>query len=138
MTDLLLDLLDKAIEKELKSSVRYVWQYLMVQKSDIKDDFRANAIKKLEQVMRIGDHLFNLGEFPASTPENIGRSRGEMIDIDLKAENEAIKIYQEIIGEADKEEDEVTRKLFEKILTEEKERKSVLMCARGRATKKII
>ena len=138
MTDLLLDLLDKAIEKELKSSIRYVWQYLMVQKSDIKDDFRANAIKKLEQVMRIGDHLFNLGEFPASTPENIGRSRGEMIDIDLKAENEAIKIYQEIIGEADKEEDEVTRKLFEKILTEEKERKSVLMCARGRATKKII
>jgi len=138
MTDLLLDLLDKAIEKELKSSIRYVWQYLMVQKSDIKDDFRANAIKKLEQVMRIGDHLFDLGEFPASTPENIGRSRGEMIDIDLKAENEAIKIYQEIIGEADKEEDEVTRKLFEKILTEEKERKSVLMCARGRATKKII
>jgi bacterioferritin (cytochrome b1) len=138
MTDLLLDLVDKAIEKELKSSIRYVWQYLMVQKSDIKDDFRANAIKKLEQVMRIGDHLFDLGEFPASTPEDIGRSRGEMIDIDLKAENEVIKIFQEIIGEAAKEEDEVTRKLFEKILTEEKERKSVLMCARGRATKKII
>ena len=137
MTDLLLDLLDKAIEKELSASLRYMWQYLMVESSDIKDTFRDNAIEKSKQVMKIGEHLFNLGEIPASAPENIGRSLKEMIEHDLKAENEVIKIYKEIIEVASKE-DIATRTLFEKILTEEKERKSVLMCARGRATAKIM
>ena len=138
MTDLLLDLLDKAIEKELSASLRYIWQYLTVESSDIKDTFRDNAIEKSKQVMKIGEHLFNLGEIPASAPENIGRSLKEMIELDLKAENEVIKIYKEIIEVASKEEDIATCTLFEKILTEEQERKSVLMCARGRAAKKLI
>jgi len=138
MADLLLDLLDRAIEKELSASLRYVWQYLTVESSDIKDNFRDNAIEKLKQVMKIGEHLLDLGEVPASAPENIGRSLKEMIELDLKAENEVIKIYKEIIEVASKEEDAATRTLFERILTEEKERKSVLMCALGRAAKKVI
>ena len=138
MADLLSDLLDKAIEKELKSSIRYAWQYLMAQNLDIREDFRTNALEKLKQAMKIGEHLFDLGEIPASAPENIGRSLKEMIDLDLKAENEVIKIYQGIIEEASKDEDAATLELFEKILTEEKERKKVLMCALGRATRKAI
>ena len=138
MADLLSDLLDKAIEKELKSSIRYAWQYLMAQNLDIREDFRTNALEKLKQAMKIGEHLFDLGEIPASAPENIGRSLKEMIDMDLKAENEVIKIYQGIIEEASKDEDAATLELFEKILTEEKERKKVLMCALGRATRKAI
>lgn len=134
----LLDLLNKVIDKELSANIRYMWQHLIVESSDIKDVFKDNAIEKLKQVMKIGEHLFNLGDIPASAPENIGRSLREMIALDLKAENEVIKIYQEIIEVASKEGDAPTRTLCEKILTEEQERKRVLMCARGRAARKLI
>lgn len=138
MADLLLNLLDKAIEKELSAGLRYLWQHLTLESSDIKDTFGDNAIEKLKQVMRIGDYLLDLGEIPAGAPENIGRSLKEMIALDLKAENEVIKIYREIIEMASKEEDVTTLKMFEKILTQEKERKSVLMCTLGRVAKKAI
>ena len=110
----------------------------MAEGLDIKDDFRVNAVEKIKQVMKIGDYLFDLGELPASAPENIGRSLKEMIELDRKAENEVIKIYQEIIKVASKEDDVATSKLFEIILTGEEERKSVLMCARVRANRKVL
>jgi bacterioferritin (cytochrome b1) len=136
MTDSLLDLLDKAIEKELSASTMYFWQYLTPESSEIKDDFKDNALEKLKQAMKIGEILLDLGEIPASAPENVGKSMKEMIGLDLKSENQIIKIYQQIIEEASKEGDSATRRLFEEILTKEKERKKVLMCARGRAAKK--
>lgn len=136
MVDSLLDLLDKAIEKNLSASIRYVWQYLTPESAEIKDDFRDNAIEKLKQAMMMGEQLLELGEIPASASENVGRSIKEMIDLDLKSENEVIKIYQRIIEIASKEGDVATRRLFEEILGEEKERKMVLLCARGRAAKK--
>lgn len=138
MTDLLLDLLNNAIEKELSASIRYTWQHLTVESSGIKDTFKDNAIEKLKLAMKIGEHLFNLGDIPTCAPENIGKSLKEMIEFDLKAENEVIKIYQEIVEMATKEEDAATRTLCEKMLTEEQERKRVLMCALGRAVTKLM
>jgi bacterioferritin len=132
------DLVDKAVEKELDAGMRYVWQYLTAQNLDIKNDFRDNAIRKFRQAMKVGEHLLVLGEVPVSAPENIGRSLKEMIDIDMKAENETMKLYRDIIAKASKEGDETTRKLFENILIKEKERKTLLKCAQGRATKKLI
>jgi bacterioferritin len=138
MADLLLDLLNKTIEKELSASIRYMWQSLTVEISDIRDSFKDNAVDKLKKVMKIGEHLLNLGDIPANTPENIGRSLKEMIELDLKAENEVIKIYQEIVEVASKQEDTATRNLCEKILAEEQERKLVLMCERGRVATKLM
>ena len=138
MADSLSDLVDKAIEKELDAGMRYVWQYLTAQNLDIKNEFRDNAVGKIKQAMRIGEHLLVLGEVPAGAPENIGRSLKEMIDLDVRAEHEAIRLYEDIIEKATREEDETTRRLFEKILAEEKERKTLLKCAQGRASKKLI
>jgi len=134
----LIDLLNQAFEKELSAAMIYMWQYLSLESSEIKDSFKENATDKLKQAIEIGEHLFNLGEFPTNTPENIGRSLKEMIDLNLKGENDLIKIYQEIIQLASKENDSVTQRLFEKILTDEKERKRILMCARGRAATKLM
>lgn len=138
MTVSLPDLVDKAIEKELNAGIRYVWQYLSVQNLDIKKEFRDNAVGKIRQAMKIGEHLMVLGEIPESAPENIGRSLKEMIDLDVKAEHESIKLYEEIIEKASREDDEATCRLFESILAEEKERKTLLKCAQGRAAKKLI
>ncbi|MFW6110910.1 MAG: ferritin-like domain-containing protein [Thermoproteota archaeon] len=133
-----LDLLNMAIERELDASIRYMWQYLTVRGSDIKDDFKKNALRKFKQAMTIGEHIVNLEDFPANTPENIGWSLRDMIVRDIRAENEGIKLYQKIMETASKEGDESTRKLCEKIIKKEKEQKRVLMCAQARATKKLI
>jgi bacterioferritin len=44
-----------------------------------------------------------------------------MLEDDLQAEEEAIKLYKGIIDLARKEEDHTTRRLFEKILADEEE-----------------
>ena len=54
-------------------------------------------LEKLEQAIEIGEHFYKLGDIPAGIPENVGNSLKEMIESDLKSENEAIKTYQEII-----------------------------------------
>ncbi len=137
MTDLL-GLLNKAIEKELGSSMRYMWQHLVMGNSCIGDAFKNNSLEKLWQAIRIGEYLFEIGDIPEGVPQNVGNSLKEMIEFDLKSENAVINIYQEIIGLASEEEDVATRLLFEKILAKEQERKRVLICLRGRAIKKLM
>jgi bacterioferritin (cytochrome b1) len=137
MTDSL-NLLNNVIEKELDSSIRYIWQSLMAENSDLRDTFGDSAIEKLEQVMKIGKHIFKHGDIPSIAPKDVDKPLKEMIEVDLKAENDVIRIYQEIIEKAKKERDTATRLLCEEILKKEQERKHVLMCARGRASTKLI
>jgi len=134
--DGIIDLLNKAIEKEIESSVQYAWQQMLVDKPEVKDSFRENTFEKLEQAMKIGEILFNLGEIPDALG-NIGKSLREMIELDLKAENELIKIYQEILELSTKEKNNATHSVIEKILADELERKRMLTCERGRAVAKI-
>ena len=53
------------------------------------------------------------------TPIEVGDALRDMLKIDKKAEEGAIKLYREIIAAAAKEGDVVTRKLFESILADE-------------------
>ena len=142
MADDILDLLNEAIARELGASIQFMWQHVIVERMedhDLKDAFRDNAMDSMKRAMKIGERLFHLGGDPAVKPApiNIGSSLREMIELDLKSVNEVIKIYQKIIELAAKEEDKNTRSLCEVILAEEEEQKHILMCARGRAIKKI-
>ena len=142
MADDILDLLNEAIARELGASIQFMWQHVIVERMedhDLKDAFRDNAMDSMKRAMKIGERLFHLGGEPTvkPVPINIGSSLREMIELDLKSVNEVIKIYQKIIELAAKEEDKNTRSLCEVILAEEEEQKHILMCARGRAIKKI-
>ncbi len=128
----LLDLLNKAIAKELAVSIQYMWQHVMamgMKSPEIKDMFKDISIEEMKQAERLAERLFYLGGIPTTKPEpiNVGRSLKEMIEFDLKVENEAIEMYQEIIDVAIKEEDTTTRLLCEKILAEEEEQKNKLL-----------
>jgi bacterioferritin len=142
MADDILDLLNEAIARELGASIQFMWQHVIVERMedhDLKDAFRDNAMDSMKRAMKIGERLFHLGGDPTvkPTPINIGSSLREMIELDLKSVNEVIKIYQKIIELAAQEEDKNTRSMCEVILAEEEEQKHILMCARGRAIKKI-
>ncbi len=128
MEDELLELLNKAIARELGVSIQYMWQHVMaigMKSPEIKDIFKDIAIVEMKHAEKIAERLFYLGGIPTTkpTPINIGDSLKDMIELDLKAEDEAIELYSEIIKVADGERDSTTRLLFEEILAEEEEHK---------------
>ncbi len=128
MADELLELMNKAIAREIGVSVQYMWQHVMamgMKSPEIKDIFEDIAIDEMKHAEKIAERLFYLGGIPTTkpTPIKVGGSLKEMIKADLEAENEAIEMYKEIIDIASEKEDSTTRLLFEEILTAEEEHK---------------
>ncbi|MFZ3058716.1 MAG: ferritin-like domain-containing protein [Candidatus Methanoperedens sp.] len=123
-----MELLNKAIAREIGVSVQYMWQHVMalgMKSPEIKDVFEDIAIEEMKHAEKIAERLFYLGGIPTTkpTPIKVGDSLKEMIENDLQAENEAIGMYKEIIDKASEKEDSTTRLLFEEILTAEEEHK---------------
>ena len=71
----------------------------------------------------IAERLFYLGGIPTTKPEPIfvGKALKEMVEQDTKDEEEAIKLYRQIIDIARKEGDETTNRLFRQILQDEED-----------------
>lgn len=128
MADEFLELLNKAIAREIGVSVQYMWHHVMamgMESPEIKDVFKEIAIVEMRHAEEIAERLFYLGGIPTTkpTPIAVGGSLEDMVEADLKAENEAIEMYTKIIDKASEKGDSTTRLLFEKILTAEEEHK---------------
>jgi len=128
MADELLDLLNKAIAREIGVSVQYMWQHVMamgIKSPEVKDIFEDIAIDEMKHAEKIAERVHYLGGTPTVkvTPIKVGGTLEEMVESDLKAEEEAIELYRKIIEVAAKKEDSTTRLLFEEILTDEEEHK---------------
>jgi bacterioferritin len=122
----LLDMMNKGISMELQVSIQYLWQH--VQWSGVKgftfhDELKKTAITEMKHAEKIAERLFYLGEKPTTQPAKIviGESLKDMVDLDRKAEEGAIKLYKEIIKLAETEGDVTTAHIFRKILEEEEE-----------------
>ena len=123
-TQKLKEMLNAAIAREMQVSIQYMWQHIQavgVQGSVVGGAFRAIAIVEMQHAELIAERLFHLGGKPTTKPEPIaiGESVSEMLAIDIKAEEEAIAMYRDIIDQADSGRDVVTRNMFEDILTDE-------------------
>ena len=128
MASELIELLNKAIAREIGVSVQYMWQHVMamgMKSPEVKDIFEDIAIEEMKHAEKIAERLFYLGGIPTTkpTPIIVGGSLENMVEKDLEAENEAIELYREIIDLAAEKEDSTTRLLFEEILTDEEEHK---------------
>jgi bacterioferritin len=118
--------MNKGIARELQVSIQYMWQH--VQWSGVKgyavhDAFKKIGIAEMKHAEKIAERLFYLGGKPTTKPGNIvvGDNLKEMLESDIKAEDEAIKLYKEIIGVAEKEGDVTTAHIFRSILEEEED-----------------
>lgn len=128
MSDELLELLNKAISREIGVSVQYMWQHVMamgMKSPGVKDIFKEIAIEEMKHAEKIAERIFYIGGIPTAkpTPIKVGGSLEEMVNKDLEAENEAIELYMEIIVLCAGNEDSTTRLLFEEILMQEEEHK---------------
>ena len=122
----MLDMLNKAIARELQVTIQYMWQHVMwkgLKGFAVKDELKSIAITEMKHAEEIAERLTYLGGTPTTKPEPIfvGGSLKEMIEHDKSDEEGAIKMYKEIIKKATDEGDQVTKRMFEKILADEEE-----------------
>lgn len=116
--------LNMAIAMELQVSIQYMWQHVTIRgmnAESVGGVFRQFGITEMKHAEAIAERLDYLGGAVTTkpTPIDVGKSVKEMLEIDKKTEEGAIKLYREIIALAAKEGDVVTRKLFEAILSDE-------------------
>ena len=122
----LLDMLNQAIARELQVSIQYMWQH--VQWSGVKgyavhDEFQSIAIAEMKHAEKIAERLFYLGGKPVVDPSQVvvGESLKEMIDNDIKSEEFAVRLYKDIIKQAESEDDVTTAHIFRGILEDEED-----------------
>jgi bacterioferritin len=123
----LLDMLNDALAREIAVTVQYMWQHVQVKgmfTETVGGVFKEIAIVEMKHAEAIAERIDYLGGVPTTKPVTItvgGDDATKMLNIDKKAEEDAIALYRDIIKVADKEGDVTTRKLFEGILGQEEE-----------------
>src|SRR5208337_3758340 len=133
-----IDLLNKAVEREIQVSLQYMLQHAKMEKlvrrtlpenilldkttyDAVGKFLREIAIQEMKHAASIIERIYYLGG-QASTKSakvSIGNSLSEFAKLGVKAEEEALTLYREIIETAGKMGDWETRELFEKIYGEE-------------------
>jgi bacterioferritin len=119
-------MLNQAIAREIQVSVQYMWQHVMakgLESAEIAEVFEDVAITEMKHAEKIAERLFYFDVPPTTKPSHIdvGGDIKHMLEVDAKAEEEAIDLYKEIIKQAQTEGDSTTRLLFEQILAEEED-----------------
>lgn len=126
MSQELLELLNKAIARELQVSIQYMWQHVQwkgIKGFIIQEELKKIAITEMKHAEAIAERLVYLGGKPTTKPDPIfvGESLKEMIERDKMDEENAITLYKQIIQVANREGDITTSKLFREILSDEEE-----------------
>jgi bacterioferritin len=101
-----------------------MWQHIQwrgVKAFAVKEEFRSISIEEMKHSEIIAERLFYLGGIPTTkpTPINVGNSLKEMLEQDVKDEENAIEMYKKIIALAEKEGDTTTAEIFRDILEDE-------------------
>lgn len=122
----LLSLLNDTIAREIQVSIQYMWQHVQwvgVKAFAVKDELRSIAIDEMKHAEIIAERLFYLGGIPTTKPSpiNVGSNLKEMLEQDVKDEENAIEMYKKIISLAEKEGDITTAEIFRDILEDEEE-----------------
>ena len=126
ISDRLKELLNQSIARELQVAIQYMWQHIQwmgVEHYAVSDNFRSIAIEEMKHAERIAERLWYLGGVPTTKPSpiTVGEGLWEMVDLGIKAEEEAIALYKEVQEVAESEGDPTTRFIFEEILEQEED-----------------
>jgi bacterioferritin len=126
VSDKMKEMLNKAIAREMQVSIQYMWQHVQVMGVKgvaVQDRFKQTAIAEMKHAEKIAERLWYLGGTPTTKPSaiEVGEGLKAFLELDTKAEVEAIEMYQEIIEMAAKENDVTTAFIFKEILEDEEE-----------------
>lgn len=132
----LLELLNEGIKREIGVSIQYMWQHVMalgMESPEVREILQETAVTEMKHAETIAERLWYLGGTPTTqvTPIKVGGTIKEMIEDNIKLERDAITLYKSIIEECQKENDPVTRLMFEKILSDEEGHEDEFMTLLG-------
>jgi bacterioferritin len=124
VSDKLKGMLNDAIAREIAVSIQYMWQHVQVMGVKgvaVQDHFKQVAIVEMKHAETIAERLWYLEGTPTTkpTPIKVGDSLKEFLELDVKAEEDAILLYKQIIKLAQDEGDFTTATIFKDILEEE-------------------
>ena len=119
-------MLNDAIAREIAVSIQYMLQHIQVigvKGIAVQDQFKKTAIAEMKHAEKVAERLWYLEGTPTTQPApiKVGESLKEFLELDTKAEEEAIVLYKKIIEQAQKEEDVTTAFIFKEILEDEEE-----------------
>jgi bacterioferritin len=122
----LLDMLNDGIAREVQVAIQYMWQHVQwggVKGFAVQSGLKSIAVQEMKHAESIAERLYYLGGTPTTkpTPIFVGSNLKEMIEQDVKDEENAIHLYKKIIDKAKAEGDETTNHLFRDILEEEED-----------------
>lgn len=143
----LLTLLNKAVARELKVTIQYMFQHTIESGKEPApsektlagrqskfvgthwpiflwgSSLRKVAITEMRHAEAVAERVVHLGGQPTTQPDavTIGGTAAEMLGTDRDAERGAIELYKRITEAARKEHDDVTADLFKRILSEEED-----------------
>ncbi|MHA1508822.1 MAG: ferritin-like domain-containing protein, partial [Promethearchaeota archaeon] len=139
-TDEYLALLNQAVAREIQVSAQYMLQHTKMEKlkrkvikenylleSTTYDEFGALlkelGITEMKHLAQIMERIYILGGEATTKPEKvvIGNSMREFAELNLKAEEEALELYRQIIEVAKSIGDRETWVMFSKIYSDEEE-----------------
>jgi len=117
-------MMNQAIAGELQAIVQYMWHHIMVKgvnTPSLADVFEETAIDEMKHAEKIAERLFYFDVTPTTkpTPIAVGGTPEQMLQADVKAEEEGITLYKDIIKQAISEGDYTTERLFKEILADE-------------------
>ncbi len=126
VSDQLKEMLNQAIAREIAVSVQYMWQHVQVMGVKgiaVQDRFKETAVAEMRHAETIAERLWYLGGTPTTKPSpiKVGESLKEFLELDTKAEEDAIILYKRIVEQAEKEGDVTTAFIFKEILEDEEE-----------------
>jgi bacterioferritin len=126
VSEALLKQLNQAIARELQVAIQYMWQHVQwsgVKGFAVQNELKSIAIAEMKHAEAIAERLFYLGGIPTTkpTPIFVGTTLKEMIQRDIEDEENAVKLYKQIVEMARKEADETTNRLFREILQQEED-----------------
>ena len=122
----LLGMLNNAIADEMQAAIQYMWQHVQwkgIEHYAATEGIKKIAIDEMKHAEKVAERLWYLGGKPTIQPSpiKVGETLTEMLTLDVKAEEGAIKLYKEIMQVAEKEGDVATKEMFEEIEAEEEE-----------------
>ncbi len=126
VSDELKKMLNEAIAIEIAASVQYMWQYVQVmgvKGRAVAGKFKETAIAEMKQAEELAERLWYLNGTPTTQPApiKVGESLKEFLEIDMKMEEDGIRLYKRMIDRAQKDGDVTTAFLIKEILEVEEE-----------------
>jgi bacterioferritin len=122
----LLDALNEGLSEELASTIQYMWQHVAargLESAAIAAVFKELSMVEMDHAYKVAERIDLLGGVPTTAvgPIKVESDLRAMLEGDLKAEQDTVELYRDLVKLARKEDDPVTLRLAEEILGETEE-----------------